>query len=105
MNPCKVSRSRLKALTDLPNIGPAMAADLRLLGYETPLSIAGASPMEMYEQLCTLTGTRHDPCVLDVFMSVTHFLAGESPQAWWHFTETRKAMMGPPPTTTATPKS
>jgi hypothetical protein len=99
MNPCKVSRSRLKALTDLPNIGPAMAADLRLLGYETPLSIAGASPMAMYERLCKLTGTRHDPCVLDVFMSVTQFLAGGPPQAWWQFTNARKALLGPPTAT------
>ena len=41
MNPSKVRRDRLSALTDLPNIGPAMAADLRLLGFERPEQLAG----------------------------------------------------------------
>lgn len=93
MNPVKVERARLKSLTDLPNIGPAVAADLRLLGYDTPASITGADPFEMYERLCTLTGIRHDPCMLDVFMSVTHFLAGDAPQPWWHYTKVRKARL------------
>lgn len=34
MNPTKVCRTRLYTLTDLPNIGEAMAEDLRLLGYD-----------------------------------------------------------------------
>lgn len=29
MHPDKVRRDRLQALTDLPNVGPAVAADLR----------------------------------------------------------------------------
>jgi hypothetical protein len=93
MHPTKVMRSRLASLTDLPNIGPAMAADLRLLGYATPESITGADPVEMYERLCRITGTRHDPCVLDVFMSVTDFLNGGEPHAWWQFTGARKQLM------------
>lgn len=31
MNPAKVDRNRLARLEDLPNIGPAIARDLRLL--------------------------------------------------------------------------
>ena len=90
MNPAKVSRDRLKLLTDLPNIGPAAAADLRLLGITEPAGLVGRDPYEMYETLCTLTSTRHDPCVLDVFISITRFMAGEAPQAWWEFTAERK---------------
>lgn len=44
MNPTKVCRTRLYTLTDLPNIGEAMAEDLRLLGYETPQDITGSDP-------------------------------------------------------------
>jgi hypothetical protein len=41
-----------------------------------------------------LTNTRHDPCVLDVFISVTRFMAGGAPQAWWKFTAERKRQTG-----------
>lgn len=90
MNPDEVQRERVRVLTDLPNVGAATAADLRLLGIDTPAQLLGRSPFEMYEALCTLTGQRHDPCVIDVFMSITRFMAGEPPRPWWDYTEERK---------------
>ncbi|MGE4441667.1 MAG: helix-hairpin-helix domain-containing protein [Desulfomicrobium sp.] len=90
MNPAKVRRDRLLALTDLPNIGPAMARDLRLLGFEHPGQLAGQDPQTLYDRLCELTGVRQDPCVLDVLVSVTRFMDGEEPKPWWHFTPERK---------------
>ncbi|MFZ2988829.1 helix-hairpin-helix domain-containing protein [Ideonella sp.] len=93
MNPVKVNRARLSKLTDLPNIGPAGAKDLILLGYARPEQLVGADPVQMYEELCTRTGVRHDPCVLDVFISVTRFMGGEAPRAWWDYTAERKAML------------
>ncbi len=41
MHPDKVRREKLNALTDLPNIGPSLAADLRLLGIDTPQQLLG----------------------------------------------------------------
>ena len=41
-----------------------------------------------------MTGVRHDPCVLDVFMSITRFMDGEAPRAWWDYTPERKRMQG-----------
>jgi len=90
MHPAKVDRKQLSRLEDLPNVGPAMAKDLRLLGIEKPSDLIGRDPFEMYERLCTLTGSRHDPCVLDLFMSVTSFMAGGPALPWWAFTEERK---------------
>jgi hypothetical protein len=90
MHPAKVDRLRLHHFTDLPNIGPAMAKDFALLGYASPRELVGADPLELYQRLSTLTGSRQDPCVLDVFISVTRFLAGEPPQPWWAYTEERK---------------
>lgn len=90
MNPSKVRRSQLESLTDLPNIGPAMARDLRLLGFEQPGQLAGQDPQRLYERLCFLTGVRQDPCVLDVFVSVTRFMDGEEPRPWWFYTPERK---------------
>ena len=90
MNPQRVDRQRLLRLTDLPNIGPAMARDLRLLGFEHPSQLAGQDPHHLYDRLCELTGTRQDPCVLDVFVSVTRFMDGEEPRPWWFYTPERK---------------
>ena len=94
MHPLKVNRQRLTKLTDLPNIGQAGAADLRLLGLHSPQDLIGRDPLAMYESLCALTGVRHDPCVADVFMSVTRFMEGQAPQAWWAFTPERKRLLG-----------
>lgn len=90
MNPRKVDRSRLHQLTDLPNVGPAMADDLQRLGITRPTDLSGCDPYVLYERLCALDGKRHDPCVIDVFMAATRFVAGEPAQAWWRFTEERK---------------
>lgn len=96
MNPAKVVRTQVKQLTDLPNIGKASAADLRLLGIETPVQLLGRNPYEMYQTLCDKTGQRHDPCMLDVFISITRFMAGDAPQPWWFYTEERKQALTHP---------
>ena len=90
MHPAKVNRQHLNQLTDLPNIGKASEADLRLLGITAPAQLQGKDAYRMYAQLCEITGQRHDPCVIDVFLSVIRFVEGEEAQAWWAFTEERK---------------
>jgi hypothetical protein len=47
-------------------------------------------PFQMYEALCTATGKKHDPCVIDVFMSAVRFMEGGEPLPWWSFTQERK---------------
>jgi hypothetical protein len=93
VNPNKVDRANLKTLPDLPNIAKAGAGDLLALGYVEPSQLIGQCPFEMYERLCVLTATRHDPCVIDVFMSVTRFMAGDDPQPWWRYTKERKRIV------------
>ena len=90
MNHSKVDRQRVKQLTDLLNIGPAMANDLLVLGINTPQWLNGACPYDMYQKLCKKTGQNHDPCVIDVFISITRFMNGEKPKVWWEYTEERK---------------
>jgi hypothetical protein len=91
MNPAKVRRDRLHALTDLPNVGPSIAGDLQLLGIHTPTDLIGRDAYTMHDTLCARTGVRHDPCVIDVFLSITRFMAGDPPRVWWHYTAERKA--------------
>ena len=90
MNPAKVAREQVEILTDLPNIGKAMAADLHLLGIHKPSDLTGQNPYTMYERLCAIGGSKHDLCVLDVFISSTDFMNGKEPQPWWHYTAERK---------------
>lgn len=90
MNPARVRRDRLTRLEDLPNIGPAMTRDLNRLGIRTPTDLVGRDAYALYEELCVRTGMRQDPCVLDVFLSVTRFMAGGPAQPWWAFTAERK---------------
>jgi hypothetical protein len=94
MHPAKVDRDKLHRFADLPNIGPAMAGDFVALGYTHPQQLAGLDPFALYQALSKHTGTRQDPCVLDVFISVTRFLAGEAPQPWWAYTAERKRTYG-----------
>ncbi len=79
---------------DIPNIGPAMAKDFRLLGLDEPSQLAAADPYALYDELCKITGTRHDPCVLDTFISAVRFMDGAPALPWWHYTAERKAKLG-----------
>lgn len=90
MNPKKVVREKVEKLTDLPNIGPSLAEDLRSIGIENPDDLQGKEAITLYEKLCEKTGQRHDPCVLDVFMSVTDFANGGESKVWWDYTKERK---------------
>jgi|WetSurMetagenome_2_1015567.scaffolds.fasta_scaffold22808_4 hypothetical protein len=86
-NPDRKTVSRLEAL---PNIGRSMADDLRLIGIDHPKKLVGKDPFKLYDKLCKATGTRQDPCVLDVFMAAVHFMEKGDPLPWWSFTEERK---------------
>lgn len=94
MNPSKVDRTKVAALTDLPNIGPTMAADLRRIGIEHPRQLAGCDPYDLYIRFCRTFGERQDPCVLDVLMSIVDFADGGEPRVWWNYTAERKRHYG-----------
>ena len=86
-NPDRETVSRLEAL---PNIGKAIANKLQLIGIDNPRKLIGEEAFALYEALCTKSGKRHDPCVIDVFMSVIYFMEGGEPLPWWSFTKQRK---------------
>ena len=82
--------SEARTLIDLPNVGPATMGDLHLLGIETPAQLIGRDPYALYDALCEATGIRHDPCMIDVFISAVRFMEGAPPHPWWHYTAERK---------------
>ena len=77
-------------LEQIPNVGPAIAADFRLIGILRPQDLKGQDPLKLYHRLNKLSGCRHDPCVLDTFMAAVHFMEKGEALAWWAFTPQRK---------------
>ena len=84
--------SAARRLEDIPNIGPALARDLRSVGIAAPAALKRRSPFKLYQDLNLVTAKRHDPCVLDTFMAAVDFMNGNPPAPWWHFTPKRKQL-------------
>lgn len=91
-----MDRTELARLEDLPNVGPAIAAKLRRVGVEAPADLVGLDPYTLFDELTIRTGERHDPCLLDVFISATRFMGGAPVKPWWAYTAERKAQLGKP---------
>jgi hypothetical protein len=83
----------LTNLEEIPNVGPSIASNLRRIGVLEPNALVGHNPYTLYEDLCRVTGQRHDPCLLDVFISAVRFMAGAPAKPWWKYTAERKREM------------
>ena len=88
-----MNREQYTRLEQIPNIGPASANDLRFIGVTHPQELIGRNPYDMYRELCRKTRKRHDPCVIDVFISAVRFIEGEPERPWWAYTSERKLML------------
>lgn len=84
------ARTYIQKLIEIPNIGPATARDLALLNIILPSQLIGKDPYRMYDELCRITGKKHDPCVIDVFISAVRFMEGAPSRKWWDYTAERK---------------
>lgn len=85
------------SLRQLPNVGPALEADLHRLGIHHPQDLVGQDGFALYRELCRVTGQRHDPCVLDTLLAVVDFMNGAPPAPWWTYTARRKQQFGQVP--------
>ncbi len=85
--------SAARDLTDIPNIGSSLAADLRSAGIRTPDDVARMDPVAVYHGLSAPMGRRHDPCVLDTFLAAHDFMNGAPRRPWWAYTPQRKALL------------
>jgi len=85
-----MSRNDVKKFQDIPNVGKAIEKDFLLLGFNEPVELIGKDPYQMYSDLCTIIGSRQDPCVIDVFISAVRYMEGGPPKKWWEFTNERK---------------
>lgn len=86
----QTDRSSLTDFQQIINIGPSLAGDFRDIGLHKPQQLTGKNAWELYRELCLQTDQRHDPCVLDVFLSAVDYMNGNKPQVWWNYTAQRK---------------
>jgi hypothetical protein len=93
-SPKAASAAECATLEQLPNIGPSLAADLRSIGIGRPADQRGQDAYALYRKLCTASGQRQDPCVLDTFMAAVDFMNGAAAAPWWRYTPQRKAQFG-----------
>jgi hypothetical protein len=80
----------LNRLEDIPNVGRAIAADLRRLGIERPGELKGRDPYALYDEINAVSGQRQDPCLLDTFIAAIRYVEGGPKLPWWAFTAERK---------------
>ncbi len=92
MAKAKKSTEALK-LEDIPNVGKAVAEDLRAIGIQRPDQLKGKDGLKLYYKLNKVTGVRHDPCMADTFMAAVDFMNGGKARPWWDFTAERKKLM------------
>src|SRR5262245_12505457 len=83
-------RYEITELEEIPNVGVSIAGDLRRLRISSPSDLPGRDPYAMYDDLCRITKTRHDPCLLDTFIAAVRFMEGAPAQPWWKYTSERK---------------
>jgi len=87
-------RNEIRDFQKIPNVGKATVKDFILLGINEPFELVGRDPYQMYNDLCLITNQRHDPCVIDVFISAVRYMEGGAAKKWWEFTLERKKHMG-----------
>ncbi len=83
-------RNEITSFQDIPNVGKAIEKDFFLIGLKKPIELINKDPYQMYNELCSITQQKHDPCVIDVFISAVDYMKGGLPQKWWEFTNERK---------------
>ncbi len=83
-----------RKLEDLVSVGPAIRRDFELLRIRTVSQLARRDAEDLYRRLNRKTGTRHDPCVLDVFRAaIAQARDPDLPREqcqWWYWSRLRK---------------
>ena len=79
-----------QSLTELPNIGKAIASDLEKIGIVSHSDLEKCEPLAVFNELKTVMGKRHDPCVYYTLLSVQHYFETGESLPWWEFTEQGK---------------
>jgi hypothetical protein len=84
-----VPADAIRSLSVIPGIGPALAADLYLVGIRNIESLKGRKPEVLYRKLSKLVGRPVDRCVLYTFRCAVYFASEQNPDPeklkWWNW--------------------
>ncbi|WP_406052938.1 helix-hairpin-helix domain-containing protein [Kribbella sp. NBC_00889] len=89
----RTASSSRSDLTDLMNVGQAVAGYFQRAGITRISELAGRDPVEIYEDMCEADGQRLDPCLLDTVMSAVDQADGKPARPWWSYTAHRKQLL------------
>ncbi len=81
-------------LTQIPNVGPAIAGKLARIGVERAADLRGRDGEQLFAELCAHDGHGHDPCLLDTFVAAVAYVNDGDDRPWWAFSRERKARAG-----------
>jgi hypothetical protein len=87
------ARTHIRALTDIPNIGPSIAGDLHRIGITRPAQLKGKNGLTLYRRICRRDGHPHDPCLIDCLLAATDYMSGAPARPWWKYTPKRKRLL------------
>ena len=85
----------VRGLSELRSVGPATLEDFRRIEIHSVSELAKCEARELYEKLCLVTQTRHDPCAEDVFAAA--IAQARDPNLpleqcnWWYWSRLRKS--------------
>lgn len=83
----------MTTLTDIPGVGPSIAADLSGLDIREVSDLRGRSPERLYRKLCENAGQTVDRCVLYVFRCAVYYASETKHEPellkWWNWKDAR----------------
>ena len=84
-----MTASTLKALQEIPGVGPSIAQDLWSLGIRAVSDLKGRDPEALYQQLCVQQQAALDRCLLYTFRCAVYYASTLQPEPellkWWHW--------------------
>ena len=83
-----MSHAALKALQEIPGVGPSIAEDLASLGINKVSDLEHKDPESLYEQLMAHQAQYIDRCMLYVFRCAVYYAEGGRQPAkllWWNW--------------------
>ncbi len=90
----------VKSLTTIPGVGKSLAHDLIRIGIHQVSDLKGKDPEWLYEELCRVTGHRHDRCVLYAFRCAVYYASYTAHEParlkWWNWKDASRAKSPPP---------
>ena len=81
--------SVLEEFKTIPGVGKACSLDFWNIGLRSIADLKGQNPSILYDKLNTLTGVKHDICMLYTFRCATYYATEKDHEKeklnWWYW--------------------